>query len=274
MKQEINFIVSEETKLSLFLKSKLSRKFYRNLKGSKALIYVNNEIIPSYALVKPQDEVKIIYEKTAESNWDFVDIPLDIIYEDEHYLVINKKEGILTIPTKAEPISVYQQILTHLKDKSAQISILNRLDKETSGLMLVAKDRYSAHLLEPVKEHIKRKYLALAQGEIKTSGIIDASIMRSNDSNLRIISPNGKRAVTHYTPICYNQGMTKVLLELETGRTHQIRLHLQSIGHPIVGDLLYGNIKASRMYLASVYLSYTDPYTKELKEFKLEEVFV
>ncbi len=274
MKQELIFISEKDIKLTLFLKEKLSRKFYRSLKGTKALIYVNGIITETYKNICKNDEIKIIYEKPNASNWDFVDIPLDIIYEDNHYLVINKKDGILTIPTKAEPISVYQQVLTYLNDKSAHISILNRLDKETSGLMLIAKDRYSANLLEPVKEHIKRKYVALVEGMVDSGSTIDRPIAKAPDSNMRIISENGKRAVTHYKPICYNLYSTKLLLELETGRTHQIRVHLKSIGHPIIGDSLYGGRAAKRMFLASVYLSYTDPYTLEKKEFNLEEEFI
>lgn len=270
MKQDIYFKVEKEESLSLFLKEKLTRKFYRNLKGKNAIVLVNDEEREYYKKVEVGDVIHIIYDDYKKSNWDFVEVPLEILYEDEHYLVVNKEHNILSIPTKSEPVSLYQQVLTHLNDKFAHISLLNRLDKETSGLVLIAKDRYSASLLQPVKEHIIRKYEALVEGTIANDGTIDSPIGKCDDSKMRKICENGKSAITHFKVLCYNEERTKLSLTLETGRTHQIRVHLASIGHPIVGDSLYGGQPYSHMCLTSVFLSYVDPYTNELKEFMIK----
>ena len=138
-RNELNFIVDKDLVLSEFLKTKLTKKFYKHLKFIKANVLVNGIITKWYLKVKEGDKIKIIYEEKEKDDWPLYDKKLNIIYEDEHYLVCYKEHNILTIPTKSEPISLFQQIKAYLGNDS-HISFLNRLDKETSGLLLVAKE--------------------------------------------------------------------------------------------------------------------------------------
>lgn len=260
--RKIEFYSQNDNILSEELKLNFSKKFYRHLKSINALVYVNGEIKERYIKIKKGDKIEIIYQESMEIAWPELDLPLKICYEDEHYLICYKEANMLTIPTKACPISLYQQILFHLKD-TKHISFLNRLDKETQGLVLIAKDTYSANLLTPVKENIKRKYLALVKGNLSNSGTINKRIERSGEGNKRIISESGKVAITHYKTIWSTETKSLVELELETGRTHQIRVHLASIGHPIIGDMLYGDVLNNIMCLESYYLEFLNPYKKE-----------
>lgn len=264
----LEFIVDSELPLSEFLKTKLTKKFYRRLKYINAIVLVDGQEQRWYLPVKVNSVVKIIYDDAELSDWAPDYTPIKIYYEDSHYIVCYKEANLLTIPTKGEPFSLYQRLLAHLSS-DAHISFLNRLDRETQGLLLVAKDTYSSNLLQPIKQKIKRKYLALVEGQIVGSGTISKKIARSEDSNRRIISPNGKDAITHYRSIWYNEEKSLLELELETGRTHQIRVHLASLGHPIIGDSLYGSGKEI-MCLESHYLSFVNPYTNKLIECESE----
>lgn len=267
-RNELNFIVDKDLVLSEFLKTKLTKKFYKHLKFIKANVLVNGIITKWYLKVKEGDKIKIIYEEKEKDDWPLYDKKLNIIYEDEHYLVCYKEHNILTIPTKSEPISLFQQIKAYLGNDS-HISFLNRLDKETSGLLLVAKDTYSANLLNPVKDNIKRKYYALVEGYLCGEGVIDKPILKSSNSNIRLIDLNGKEAITYYKSLSSNNDYSLVELILKTGRTHQIRVHLKSIGHPIIGDRLYG-CPQDIMRLQSYYLEYICPYTNEKRVFITE----
>lgn len=249
--------------LSEVLKLKFSKKFYRRLKFLNALIFVNGDALARYQKVNKGDTIKIEYIENANSNWEPIKSDLDIYYEDSHYLICYKEANLLTIPTKACPISLYQQLLYYLKDES-HISFINRLDRETQGLVLVAKDTYSANLLVPIKDNVKRKYLALVCGNLTGEGIINKKIKRSLDSNKRIIAEDGKEAITYFKVLKNIGDKSLVELELATGRTHQIRVHLASIGHPIYGDLLYSNTINDIMCLESYYLEFKNPYNNQI----------
>jgi 23S rRNA pseudouridine1911/1915/1917 synthase len=144
------------------------------------------------------------------------------------------------------------------------IHILNRLDKETSGLVVVAKDRYARSLLEPCHEHIVRKYLCLVEGQIKESGRIENYIQKSEDSNKRIVSNEGQIAISNYNVIKVYDDKTLLEFILETGRTHQIRVHTSNMGHPIIGDRMYGNGSGEQLCLTSYYVEFKDPFTNEI----------
>ena len=180
------------------------------------------------------------------------DIPLDIVYEDEDVVVINKKKGMVVHPAAGnEEGTLVNALLHHCGDSLSGIGgqlrpgIVHRIDKDTSGLLIVAKND-SAHrnLSEQLSDHsLHREYEAVVLGRLREEeGTIDKPLGRSpKDRKKMAVVQGGKRAVTHYRVLGRYQGYTHVLCRLETGRTHQIRVHMASLGHPIAGDPVYGS---------------------------------
>ncbi|MDE7263627.1 MAG: RluA family pseudouridine synthase [Anaeroplasmataceae bacterium] len=259
---ELIFKVEKEDILSEILKTKFSKRMYRYLKYSQAKVLVDGHPLEWYKRVSRDSIIQVFYEtKEREIEWEFSQTIPDILYESEHYLVVNKEPNLLTIPTKANPNSLYQQLLAYLGNQS--IHILNRLDKETSGLVVVAKDRYAASLLEPTHQHIIRKYLCLVEGVVFEDGIIQTYIDKEENSNKRYVSSAGKWAVSHYRVLKAFKDSTLLEFTLETGRTHQIRVHTRYIGHPIIGDHLYGGKDNEILCLTSYFVQFKDPFTNE-----------
>lgn len=175
------------------------------------------------------------------------DIPLMIIYEDEHVVVINKQPYMSTIPSREHPSGTVANALLYHYDKQGlpnTVHVVTRLDRDTSGLMLIAKNRFVHHLLsqQQQQKQIRRTYEALVHGCVdETEGTIDAPIARKADSIIeRVVREDGQHAVTYFRVLERYADMTRVELELETGRTHQIRVHMSYLGHPLLGDDLYG----------------------------------
>ncbi len=182
------------------------------------------------------------------------DIPLDIVYEDTSLIVINKPKGMVVHPAVGNASgTLVNALLYHCKDSLSGINgkirpgIVHRIDKDTSGLLVVAKnDESHVFLASELKSHkIERRYEAVIIGGTKEdTGVIDAPIARHPVDRKRMaIVQSGREAVTHYSVIKRYSGYTHLALELETGRTHQIRVHMASIGHPIIGDPVYGSGK-------------------------------
>ena len=182
------------------------------------------------------------------------DIPLDIVYEDQYLLIINKPQGLVVHPGAGHSDgTLVNALLNHCDGKLSDINgvlrpgIVHRIDKDTSGLMLACKDNEThIKLSEMIANHeVVRKYRAIACGVIKSEkGTIDAPIGRSNtDRRKMVVRGDGKYAVTHFEVVNRFCEATDLLLKLETGRTHQIRVHLHYIGHPIIGDPVYGTKK-------------------------------
>lgn len=267
---EIKFRAEKEDILSEILKAKFSKRMYRYLKYSQARVLVDGNTIEWYHRVLKDSEIQVFYEsKVKEVSWPVANHLPRIVYESDHYMIVYKEANILTIPTKANPNSLYQQLVAYLGNQS--IHILNRLDKETSGLVLVAKDQYAASLLEPTHEHMIRKYLCCVEGKISCDGTIQNYIAKEQNSNKRYVSETGKLAISHYHVL--NSSDDKSLLEfvLETGRTHQIRVHTSNLGHPIIGDQLYGGKEFTRLCLTSYYIGFVDPFTKKFIEYKIDK---
>ena len=208
--------------------------------------------------------VEFIFPK-EENNIPPVDIPLKIVYEDDYLMVIDKQKDIACIPTRSHPdytlahaISNYYKTI-HL---SSTIHLVNRLDKETSGLMIVAKYRYVHDLFSKDLDHIYRLYRAHVEGYVE-GGTINKPIQRKEKEMRRFIDESGKPSITHYKCVKYENNISYVHFRLETGRTHQIRVHMSSIGHPLIGDTLYGENNGV-FDLDSYKVVFTHPITKQI----------
>lgn len=184
-------------------------------------------------------------------------IPLDVVFEDEDVIVVNKPRGMVVHPAAGHPDgTLVNALLYHCGDSLSGVGgekrpgIVHRIDKDTSGLLIVAKNDYAHRFLSAqLSDHsLARTYECIVWGRIKEeSGTINAPIGRHHADRKRMaITPDGREAITHYEVIAYYNGFTHLRCRLETGRTHQIRVHLESIGHPILGDMVYGHKKAEK----------------------------
>ena len=210
-------------------------------------------------------------------------IPLEIIYQDEYLAVINKPVGLVVHPAPGnEHGTLVNALLYHLTDLSSvngviRPGIVHRIDKDTSGLLVIAKnDEAHQALSKQLADHsMTREYVALCEGLVKTDqGTIDAPIGRDPRNRLRMgIVPNGRRAVTHYSVQQRYQDMTLVRLRLETGRTHQIRVHMASIHHPVAADPVYGfkkqRVKYQGQMLHARLLGFLHPRDGQPMEFSV-----
>lgn len=243
-------------------------------------ILVNGKIVkPSY-LVNKEDEIEIIGEYVSTSEVVPTKMDLDIVYEDEDIMVINKPMGVVVHPgsgnrenTLANGLMYYTQNLSDVNGENRP-GIVHRLDKDTSGLMLVAKSNKAHEILaDDFKVHaVKREYIALLCGVFPhNEAKIDAPIGRdeANRKKMTVTAKNSKSAITYLKVLKRYQNHTLVSLHLETGRTHQIRVHMKYIGYPVFNDPVYGHqtIKEVGQFLHSKTIDFVHPITKEPMHF-------
>ena len=265
-------IETDQILLCDFLKQlHISKKLLCDIK-SQGDLRVNNRHVTVRYLLQKNDFLEIIFPKEQRGlQLDPYDYPLDIIYEDEYLLVINKPAKISCIPdhryhnfTLANAIiHYYQQI-----NLESTIHFVNRLDRDTQGLLIIAKYRYIHYLFSLTS--ITRYYYALVEGNLNDI-TINLPIDRVGMNVQRVVSRNGKNAITHCYNVKNNGDTSLVKCVLETGRTHQIRVHLSTIGHPLVGDRLYHSKTSQNYYLKSYYLSFTHPIYKRTMTFEIEQ---
>ena len=248
-------------------KNILLRDYLQELPISKAMVkriknkgdfLVNGKSQTVRYFLQKGDQLEIIFPQ-EESSIQPENIPLKIIYEDAYYLIIDKEKGMPCIPTKRyQSHTLCHALMYYYKQKGiqSQIHLVNRLDKDTSGYMLVAKSSQAHALLSKDIKQVQRIYHCLVDGHLKEDGYVEQPLLKSEDSIRRIIDEKGQYAKTYYR-----------ILELVTGRTHQIRVHMASLHHPLTGDVLYGS-KEGNFYLESVQISFIHPYTKEKILFK------
>lgn len=260
----LKYKIEHDNVLSLELKELLSRHLYKSIKSHNSKILVNGKETKLYQNVKQGDIVEIDYEVTKETEWPLYESKIEILYEDENYLVVNKRRNLLSIPTKKEPKSLYQEVLYYLSQKgdTPVVSILTRLDKKTSGLCLIALNKIAADRMAPIHEHITRKYYALLKGDLENDeGVIETFIKKEENSIKRYISDDGQKAISRYNVIKRYGDKTLVEYKLETGRTHQIRVHSLYINHPVIGDDLYTD-DTGDLYLTSHYIKFKNMENK------------
>lgn len=253
----------------------MSSALIKSLKSTENGIAVNGERKHVNFILRKNDLLTLtICEKRSEMIAG-VKTDFGIVYEDEDIMIINKPAGIPTHPsighfenTLANGLMYY--FLSNGEERT--FHAVNRLDKDTSGLLCIAKNRYAHNLLcESLHKDFERKYTAIAEGCITEAGTVCAPIGRCDDGIIkRCITKDGQYAVTHYRPLKSFDSYTLVELRLETGRTHQIRLHMSHIGHPLLGDWLYGTEDKAlfpRTALHSSYIKLVHPISKEIMEF-------
>ena len=213
-------------------------------------VKINGHDTKSKTLLKGFEiiDVDIVLKQAVEDLPESME--LDICYQDEHLLIVNKPAGLVVHPGSGNPNGTLLNGLLALNDKQAMMpraGIVHRLDKDTSGLMVVAKTIETQNrLIALLKEHdVKRQYICVVRGNLKfDDGSVDAPIGRHKTQRVKMaVTHDGKEAVTHYKAIERFDHYTQVQVNLETGRTHQIRVHMHHIGHPLVGDPFYGNPK-------------------------------
>lgn len=273
-----NYNVHEPMELMEFLSSVMPQASRTKLKSllQKRIVHVDNTIITQYNFpLKPGMKVQISREKGKH---EFHHNLLKIIYEDAYLIVVEKKEGLLSVSTERQKERTAMHILNEYlgrKNKRNQVYVVHRLDRDTSGIMMFAKDEQTQHTLRDNWHNIvtDRRYVAVVAGEMER----DNGIVRSwlTDKTLYVasspVNDGGKESVTHYRTIKRGNGFSLVELILETGRKNQIRVHMQDLGHPVVGDGRYGFEDLNplnRLCLHAFKLCFRHPVTGERLQFE------
>lgn len=247
----------------------------------EGFVLVNGKEVKASLILSEADELFVKDGFIKEASFEAEDIPINIVYEDDDLLVINKKSGMVVHPGNGNTSGTLVNALMHytknLSNKEAfRPGIVHRIDKDTSGLMLVAKnDKAHDILAEGFKNKtIKREYIALVCGVIQEdSGVIDAPIGRDakDRKKMCVTSENSKKAVTHFKVLKRYEHYTLLRLILDTGRTHQIRVHMKYIGHPVYNDPVYGKAyNGFGQFLHSASIDFEQPTMHEHLHFECD----
>lgn len=280
--------IEASIRLDLYLSRELndiSRSYVQKL-IEKGNVKINSEVILSKKFkISMNDEIEIVIPEPEKLKLEPENIPIEIVYEDEDLMVVYKPQGMVVHPAPGHYTGTLVNALLYHSEKLSSINgiirpgIVHRIDKDTSGLLMIAKNNVAHNsLAAQLKEHsTNRIYSALVHGNLETdSGTIDLPIGRHPVNRLKraVVENNGKRAVTHFKVIERLSGFNLVDLKLETGRTHQIRVHMAYLGHPLVGDPLYGfkkeKFKLNGQALHAKVIGFVHPTTGKYMEFCCE----
>lgn len=277
--KETKLKVTEPIELMTFLLAKMggmSRNSVKSLLAHRQVM-VNNKITTQFNLtLQPNDFVSV---NSGRGNIELSHPKLRIVFEDSYLIVVEKKEGLLTVSTgNSDETTAFSILKTYVKKSSPQnrIYVVHRLDRETSGIIMFAKNREVQFTLQENWHRIitRRIYVALVEGKVEKENDTIVTWLTENEKSLKIHSSNfdngGQQAITHYKCIKSNDNFSLLEIELETGRKNQIRVHMQGIGHPIVGDKKYGASESpiGRLGLHARLLAFYHPVTTEIVSFE------
>ena len=270
------YVIEKQYKsVYIFLKSNgFSENFISNLRKKEGFIKINNDVVNIRHSLYVGDELYIEDSPNTKTSIMHCILPLNIVYEDDYYLLVNKPSGLDCMPNKSHySLNLAGAVCYYFKDKeNFVLRIINRLDKDTAGLILIAK---SSIAQKDVKD-IQKVYYAVCKGKIDKDIIIDKKIETVVSGGInekrRIISANGKEAKTFVHPVKSGENYSLISLSLTHGRTHQIRLHLSSISHPLVGDELYGEKDEGidHTLLLCKEFSFFHPYLQKILKFEID----
>lgn len=251
----------------------ISGRLYRRLQKNQQL-YLNGKTTKANVTVNKGDKIAILMEEEVETSIP-VDIPLDIIHEDFDLIILNKQPNIVVHPTKSHQDDTIANGVAYYFNKkniSKKVRFVNRLDMGTSGILVIAKNAFTHQQMSKQMEEgtIEKKYLTIVDGVVdKDEDIIDLPIGKEDDEPMiRAVMENGQVAITKYKVVERFNKATLLEIEIETGRTHQIRVHMKHIGHPIIGDHLYNEPSdlINRQALHAYKIKFIHPRTGEERE--------
>ena len=232
-------------------------------------VYLNGEAVHMRAVVKNGDLIEVNFPEEDSENIEPINVPLDILYEDDRILVVNKPINMPVHPSKGNHLPTLANAVRFYLGKPFVFRSITRLDRDTSGIVLIAKDRLAAAMLSLAMKsgEIDKRYLARTMGcPAEHKGIIDAPIERESEGSIkRIVRADGKPSITEYEVISVDEcGNALLSVRPITGRTHQIRVHMAYIGHPLLDDFLYGERSEGRTYSLHCHrLSFPHPSSGE-----------
>lgn len=269
MKDYNSYIIDEEyngKSIKDYLTQRLSishRTIVKLKKGT--FILLNGESVYVTEKLQTGDRLEIILMDEESENIIPEAIDLDIVYEDDYMIIINKLPGMPVHPTKGHFTGTVANALAYHyinEDKNIKIRPINRLDKDTSGLVMFAKNPHIQHLMSREGFHLNKKYIAVVEGTVEENkGTIDLPIKREAYNSIkRIVNEEGQKAITKYEVLEKNERASLLSIDLVTGRTHQIRVHMSYLGHPLYGDSIYGGntdlISRQALHAEKLYFSH------------------
>ena len=259
--------VKEQMKIRDYLHSRLGLSTSLIGKVKYDNVKLNGTPVHMRAAVKNGDVIEITLPPEDSENIEPMDIPLEIIYEDEYLIAVNKPRNMPVHPSRGNHLPTVANALRSYIGQPFVFRAVNRLDRDTSGIVLIAKDRLSgAKLYQAMKDRkFEKTYRAIVEGVPEPHGIIDAPIEREAEGSIkRVVREDGKRCITEYERISTDEhGNSLIKVIPHTGRTHQIRVHMAYIGHPLKDDFLYGTRGESTYFLHCASLSFPHPFTGE-----------